>query len=105
MALLFQIVLVAMHVIRDAWGNAGVLVSGGILGLTDMDALTISMARQASGGFDLSTAARAIAVGTITNAALKLTIALAIGQASFRITAGLGIAAIGVAGVAALLLW
>lgn len=104
MALLFQVVLVAMHAIRDVWGSAGVLVSGAILGLTDMDALTISMARQASAGLELSTAARAIAVGTVSNATLKLIIALAIGRASFRITAGLGIAAIGLAGVGALMM-
>jgi uncharacterized membrane protein (DUF4010 family) len=103
MTALFQVVLLAVHVIRAYWGNAGVIVSGAVLGLTDLDALTISMARQASTGLTLTTAARALAVGTISNAVLKLVIALAIGQGAFRVSAGLGIALIGVVGLAALM--
>jgi uncharacterized membrane protein (DUF4010 family) len=66
-----------------------------------MDALTISMAREAGSGLMLRTAARAIAVGTISNAALKLILAFALGRSTFRIVAALGIAAIGLAGVVA----
>ena len=102
MALIFQVVLIAMHVVRHWWGGAGLIVSGAILGLTDMDALTISIAREAGSGLMLSTAARAIAVGTISNAALKLMLALALGRSTFRVVAGLGIAAVGLIGLAAL---
>jgi uncharacterized membrane protein (DUF4010 family) len=105
MALLFQIVLFALNVVRDVWGHAGVLVSGAVLGLTDMDALTISMARQATGGLELETAAHAVAVGTIANAALKLAVALSVGTGRFRVVAAMGVACIGAAGVAALLIW
>jgi uncharacterized membrane protein (DUF4010 family) len=102
MALIFQVVLIAIHIVRHAWGGAGLMVSGAILGLTDMDALTISMSREASSGLALSTAARAVVVGTLSNAALKLVLALALGRSTFRVAAGLGIGAVGLIGLGAL---
>lgn len=45
MALVFQLVLFGVHWAKEAWGGAGLVVSGTILGLTDVDALTFSMAR------------------------------------------------------------
>lgn len=105
MAVLFQVVLLAINVVRDAWGSGGVLISGALLGLTDMDALTISMSRQAVEGLDLHTAARAVAVGTVANAALKLLIAIGIGRNGLRLVAASGILAIGLAGTVALVLW
>ena len=44
MAGLFQAVLMAVHLARAMWGQSGVLTSAAILGLTDVDALTVSMA-------------------------------------------------------------
>ena len=34
-----------VHLAREMWGQSGVLTSAAILGLTDVDALTVSMAR------------------------------------------------------------
>jgi len=45
MAVLFQVVLYLVHWLEGAFGNRGLLASGAILGFTDVDALTISMAR------------------------------------------------------------
>ena len=45
MALLFQVVLFAVYYMRQWVGDAGLLVSGFVLGLTDVDALTLSMTR------------------------------------------------------------
>ena len=45
MAALFQAVLLVVHFVRGWWGDSGVLVSAGVLGLTDVDALTVSMTR------------------------------------------------------------
>jgi uncharacterized membrane protein (DUF4010 family) len=105
MAVLFQFVLIGIHIVRDVWGTGGMLVSGALVGLTDMDALTLSMSRQASAGLDLDTAARATAVGTVANGVLKLLIAVALGRRGFRVVAGLGIAAIVAAGLVALFVW
>jgi uncharacterized membrane protein (DUF4010 family) len=87
-AALFQIVLVAVHLARSGWGESGVLTSAAILGLTDVDALTMSMAREVgtAGSHDL--AARAIAIGVLANTFLKLLLALVFGSASYRLLAG-----------------
>jgi uncharacterized membrane protein (DUF4010 family) len=42
MAVLFQAVLLAVHLARESWGTSGVFTSAAILGLTDVDALTVS---------------------------------------------------------------
>jgi uncharacterized membrane protein (DUF4010 family) len=67
------------------------------LGLTDVDALTISMARSAATGTPLEIAARAIALGILANTLLKLTITLAVGRGAFAPRAALPLAAISVA--------
>ena len=62
--------------------------SRGTLGLTDVDALTISMARRVASSVSLETAALAIAIGVLSNTALKLTVALFFGSPGFRRVAG-----------------
>lgn len=47
MAIAFQAVLMAIHLVQDRFGSAGVITSAALLGLTDMDALTLSMTRLA----------------------------------------------------------
>ncbi len=104
MTLLFQVVLFAVYAANQTWGNVGMLVSGGALGLTDVDALTISMAK--SGGFSLdrAVAARAIAIGILSNTVLKAALALLIGRGAFRLLAPAGLAAMAVASAASLML-
>jgi uncharacterized membrane protein (DUF4010 family) len=88
MAALFQIVLMVVHLANQAWGASGILTSAAVLGLTDVDALTMSMARGMSDGASLELAARAIAIGVAANTALKLLLALAFSSGSFRRIAG-----------------
>ena len=88
MALTFQVVLFAVQFVKQWFGNVGLLVSGAVLGLTDVDALTLSMARGASEGIDPWLAARAITVGIVANCGLKALLALGLGTATFRRFAG-----------------
>lgn len=88
MALLFQAVLMLVHVARVTQGAAGVYTSAFVLGLTDVDALTLSMARDVARALSLETAARAIAVGVLANTVLKSGVALVFGGAPFRLVAG-----------------
>jgi uncharacterized membrane protein (DUF4010 family) len=99
MAALFQIVLMAVHLANRMWGESGILTTAALLGLTDVDALTMSMARGISHDRSLEVAARAIAVGVAANTALKLALAVVLGAASFRIIAGGTLAAMLTAGV------
>jgi uncharacterized membrane protein (DUF4010 family) len=88
MAVLFQVVLMVVYVARDSWGASGVLTSAAILGLTDVDALTVSMARGVAQTVPPAVAAQAIAVGVTANTAMKLGLALFLGSRTFRLIAG-----------------
>jgi uncharacterized membrane protein (DUF4010 family) len=96
MAVLFQVVLFAVHAVRSHWGETGLLWSGAILGLTDVDVLTISMAKSAEGQIPIPVAAQAIAIGILSNTILKLLLGVVIGKGRFQklTPAWLGIMAI-----------
>jgi len=88
MAALFQGVLMLVWVAGRFWGNSGILGTATVLGLTDVDALTVSMARHVAPAVSLETAALAIAIGVLSNTVLKLTVALFFGSVGYRRVAG-----------------
>jgi len=102
MTALFQVVLMAVHVAGEVWGRSGVLTSAAALGLTDVDALTVSMARGVSEAMSPSVAAMAIAVGVLANTGMKLVLAIVLGSARFRLIAGSALALMLVAAAASL---
>lgn len=104
MVLAFQLTLLVVPAADRLWGSAGVLGSAAILGLTDMDALTYSMARLGTTG-DAALAARAIAVGLLSNTVLKLGLVLVLGSQRFRRVAGAGLVALGLVVLVSLLVW
>jgi uncharacterized membrane protein (DUF4010 family) len=104
MALLFQVVLFAVHYMREWVGETGLLASGFVLGLTDVDALTLSMTRSVATGTTIDAAARAIAIGIVANSLMKAGIAMVIGSGRFRWQAGGALLAMAAAGAASLLL-
>jgi uncharacterized membrane protein (DUF4010 family) len=83
MASLFQVVLIVVRATEGAWGKSGILTTAAVLGLTDVDALMVSMAKGLATGVSLEIAALAIAVGVLTNTALKAGVALALGARPF----------------------
>lgn len=91
MACLFQVVLILVSAAKRRWGQTGLLAAGGILGLTDMDALVISMAKAAGAADQISTAALATASGMLANSFLKLGVAIAFGRGRFRSVAAAGL--------------
>jgi len=102
MAVLFQTVLFALTAVRDWFGNAGLLVSGAILGLTDVDALSISMSKEAGQSGQTETAALAVAIGCVANTVFKLAIALVVGKLQFRKSVGTGFAILLLASLASI---
>ena len=84
MVIIFQVVLMLVHLARSQWGEAGLLSSAAVLGLTDVDALTATMARSIARTSSLDVAALAIAVGVLSNTAMKMAIALILGRSQFR---------------------
>jgi uncharacterized membrane protein (DUF4010 family) len=88
MAGLFQAVLFAVYAARELWGASGVFTTAAVLGLTDVDALTVSMARGVAQNISPAVAATAIAVGVFANTGMKLGLALFFGSSMFRMIAG-----------------
>ena len=101
MAGVFVAVMLVVSVIRNAWGEAGVLTTAAVLGLTDVDALTLSMTREVA-PTSPSIAVRAIAIGITANTLLKLVIAVALGAPRFRRLVGATLALMIVASLAAI---
>ena len=95
MALLFQVALTASTIAAQSWGGRGVISSAVVLGLTDMDALTVAMNHLASSPDTVALAAKAIAIGVLTNTVFKAGVATVIGTGRFRwlALAGLGVLA------------
>lgn len=92
MAVLFQLVLYAVDAARAWYGNAGLFASAAALGLTDVDALTMTMARSVAPMSGPDLAARAVAVGVLSNTLLKMAVAIAVGRGAYRRVAGTGLA-------------
>ena len=104
MAVLFQLVLIVVYYVRGAIGESGLMASGFVLGLTDMDALTLGMTRSVGAGTSIDTAARAITIGVIANSMMKAGIAVVVGSRRFKWHAGASLAAMAAAGAGVLLI-
>lgn len=87
-AAVFQGVMMAMAAVREIWGTSGVFTSAALLGLTDVDALTVSMTRDVARTLSPGVAATAIAIGVLSNTVMKLGVALLFGSRGFQLIAG-----------------
>ncbi|HEY5546954.1 MAG TPA: MgtC/SapB family protein [Gemmatimonadaceae bacterium] len=106
MALALQVSLMLISWVSTNIGRGGVLASAALLGLTDMDALTLSMNRLGSTPDRVQLAAHAIAIGLLGNGALKVVLAFAMGGPGYRRLATAGLLALMATGAGALwLLW
>jgi len=103
-ALFFALVLVVFKIVQGRYPEQGPLVVAGLAGLTDVDAVTLSMAKFALAGGSESTATAAIVFASLTNTLVKCALASALGSAALRRRALVGTGAILVAGAGALLL-
>lgn len=91
MTVAFQAVLVALEYVQRLWGDEGLITSAAVLGLTNMDALTLAMSRLGTGSDDLAVGAMAIAVGVLANTVLKLGLTVGVGTSMFRRVASTGL--------------
>ena len=81
------------------------VASGAVVGLTDVDAVTVSMARMVREGVTPVRGAQAIAVACLANTLLKAGLVVVLGQGAFRRTGLAGLAVISAAGAVALWTW
>jgi uncharacterized membrane protein (DUF4010 family) len=84
--LLYAGILIIAKAAQFYFQDAGVYVASALAGLTDVDAITLSMAELAGapGGVTMPTAARAVALAAVSNTVVKGGIALSAGSASLR---------------------
>lgn len=104
MAIAFQVVLIGIAWVQNTVGTPGVLMTAFVLGLTDVDALTLSMSRMGADEALRHLAATAIAVGVLANTLLKLTLTIALGSRAFQRRASIGLAALALASAVGLAL-
>jgi len=105
MALVFQGVLYLTGWMRHAFGSSGMLASAGLVGLTDVDALIYSMVKLGGHNGVVAVAAQALAIGVLSNTLFKLTLAWVVGRGHFRHVAAFGLITMGLATLAALLVF
>jgi uncharacterized membrane protein (DUF4010 family) len=101
MAIAFQIALSAIAFVRREFGDVGLYGTAAALGLTDVDALTVSMSSPSS-SLQPALAARVLTFGILSNTLMKLTLTLVLGRKAFRraaVTGLLGLAAATAAGM------
>jgi uncharacterized membrane protein (DUF4010 family) len=84
--LLFAVVLLVVALARRYFPGQGYYVVAALAGLTDVDAITLSMAALArDGGTDAATAATAMVVAALANTLVKCGIIMALASAALRL--------------------
>ncbi len=101
MAALFQGVLVVVSAAIAWWSLNALLVTSAMIGLTDVDALTLSLAR-ATPDIAPELAGRALAVGVLSNTLLQLSVARVVGRGAYRPLVALALGSMAAAVAAAL---
>lgn len=102
MGVALQLVLMTITYVRETWGSPGIIASAAVLGLTDVDALTLSMNRMGTSVELVELAARAIAVGILANTILKMTLAVVLGSRGYRWRTAMGLLALALATIGGL---
>jgi len=100
MAVAFQLVLYAVDWASRRHGSGGVLVTAGLAGLTDVDALAFSLSKSGIDPDDAATYGRALAIGLAANTLFRLVIAVVVGRGTFRARVAAGLAVIAAASAA-----
>jgi uncharacterized membrane protein (DUF4010 family) len=84
LAVAFQAVLLLLDLVVGRFGDRGAYIGAGLLGLTDMDALTFAMNQLAGDPAAIATASVALAIGVASNSLLKAGVAFAAGSSGYR---------------------
>ena len=97
MALLFQLVIFAVALADQYLGAQGLYGTAALLGLSDVDALTLSMTKLVGAGTPLDVVGRALTIGILANTLVKLAIAVSLGRGAFRVLTGTGLVLMAIA--------
>jgi uncharacterized membrane protein (DUF4010 family) len=100
MAVAFQAAMLLLELATRRWASSGLFTTAALVGITDVDALAVSMTRL-PGGVSAAVAARAITIGVVANTVTKAAIALVLGTGRFRLVATGGLLLLALAAGAA----
>jgi uncharacterized membrane protein (DUF4010 family) len=98
-ALIYMAVQWLVAFASERYGTQGIYAASLLSGATDMDAITLSMARKAQDAEQLMNAVVAILLASLSNTFVKYVIVLVVGDPALRRTASIGFAAMFVAGL------
>jgi uncharacterized membrane protein (DUF4010 family) len=93
-AVLLAIVMVAAEALRRYAGDVGVYTVSLLSGLTDVDAITLSITQMADDGLSAAVAARAILIAAMANTTVKLGLAVFIGRGRMAVLVASGLGAV-----------
>jgi uncharacterized membrane protein (DUF4010 family) len=82
--LIFAVIIFVSKAAQIYLGSGGVFLAAGLAGLTDVDAITLSMANLSKSAVSESTAAIAILIAVVVNTVVKAGIAYTLGAAALR---------------------
>ncbi len=102
--LIYTVILLVVSYANDQLGEKGMLLSSAIAGLSDIDAITISVSKLAGSSLGLSIAANALIIAAISNTLVKMGIGIWAGSRKLRKYLYIGYGAIFIAAVIALLI-
>lgn len=83
MTAIFQVVLFAILFVQARFSSDALVATSVFVGLTDLDALTLSLARGTALA-DIPPASVALVAGVLSNTGLKLAVAMVVGRGPFR---------------------
>lgn len=81
---IYMVILLVVSYANEKMGNEGLLISSAIAGLSDIDAITITVSKLAGQPLDFSTASNALLIATISNTLVKMGIGIWAGSPSLR---------------------
>ncbi len=98
-ALFFAGVQWLVHYTQQNFGASGTYVAGAVSGITDVDAITLSMAKMARGG-DEMLSINTILIAALSNTLVKFMIAIFLGSPQLKKAVSMGFGLIFLAGIA-----
>jgi len=102
--ILYATILLFVNIAQTYFGNMGIYIASALSGLTDVDAITISMANLSKDSITLFVAKNAIIIAALSNTLVKYFITLFLGNRELKKYSSFGFGALFLCGIAYLIL-
>ena len=102
---LYMVILLVVSYANENLGESGILISSAIAGISDIDAITISVAKLSGNPLSINLAGMAILIASISNTLIKMGIGIYAGSSALRRHLYLGYGVVFVAALLALIVF